>query len=215
MKPRRQSHSHPKLRLALALAVAMSATALQAQNTAPGNNRTTDRREARLAPDDTRRPTPSRPQIPRRRGDGDLLKDLREANPEQFRELMELREKDPEQFRRQVRSLLRRRMETKHHQRFEEEEERIHDLAQAYREAASDREKDEIRAELRAELEKVFTERLAERRERLEDMKARLQEIETALERRENSKTEIIDSHLEDLLKTPELRWRMHMPPPE
>jgi exonuclease VII large subunit len=193
----------------------MSATALQAQNTAPRDSRSTDRRQVRLAPDATRRPTPPRPQIPRRRGDGDLLKDLREANPEQFRELMELREKDPEQFRQQVRSLLRRRMENKHHQRFEEEEKRIDDLAEAYHDAASDQKKDDIRAELRAELEKVFAERLAERRERLEDMKARIKEIETALDRRENSKKEIIDSHLEDLLKTPELRWRMHMPPTE
>ena len=140
------------------------------------------------------------------------LGDMREEQPERYRELRELRKNDPEAFREEMRnrvhSVMKKRQQT-WHQQFDEE---LRETVKQYQDAETNEQRDAARAEVRELLASIFDERLQDQEQRLTEMKRRLETIQDALNRRKQSRDEIIETRLDQLLRDPELRWDMSLP---
>lgn len=142
----------------------------------------------------------------------DWLERFRTEQPEEYRELMELRETNPEAFREQLRNHMRDLVKRVRGESLSDQEQELHELARQYREAETEAERRRLRETLRDGLTELFDDRIRSQRERLEDMRARLEEVEAAIERREEHRDEIIDTRVDELLRDPELRWHMELP---
>ena len=81
-------------------------------------------------------------------------------------------------------------------------EERIADLARAYREADTQGRKD-LRAELRQQLDEVFDLREAQRRSHIEEAEKRLAALQEALALRRKNRREIVRRRLNELTRDP------------
>lgn len=158
------------------------------------------------------RATESHRHAQKRAGGMQLLDQFKKDSPEEFRELMELREEDPAAFRLRLRKHMKEAAKRRRERISPQREKQVRALVEEWRQAETDAEKEKVRSKLRTELGEVFDEKIARSRKRLEDMKRRMQEIEQALDRRTDKREKIIENHVDDLLRAPELRWEMNMP---
>ena len=88
-----------------------------------------------------------------------------------------------------------------------EAEDRLRTLAQQYHAAEGDEAKAEIKADLEKAIDEAFEVKLEMQQEQMERMRKQLEEMEKRLEERKADKAEVCAERLEQLLKSPRLRW--------
>jgi hypothetical protein len=134
-----------------------------------------------------------------------IIMQMRNENPEEYRELMILMRENPEQFRERIQELSEERGGAQNDMR--EAEDRLRTLAQQYHAAEGDEAKTEIKADLEKAIDEAFEVKLEMQQDQMERMRKQLQEMEKRLEERKADKAAVCADRLEQLLKNPRLRW--------
>lgn len=131
-----------------------------------------------------------------------LRKMLGNMSPEEIERLKNLHKENPEAFKEEMRK------------RFQEgkcsmggDSKEVQELIQKYQQTEDIDEKDNCRNQIRECLRKQFRERMEINRKRLEETENRIKELRRKLEDRQKRAEEIIEEHLRDLTKDPDLRW--------
>ncbi len=137
------------------------------------------------------------------------MQHFKEANPEQYEELMQLREKDPQAFRERMRDVMRQQLAGRDGEknRMRELSERQRDLARQYQEAEDPERKEQIRTELREVVEKAFDERVEYHRDRLERMEKEIERLKDHIKQRVSLKDEIVERRISELTEKSMLDW--------
>ncbi len=158
-----------------------------------------------------------------------LMQHWKERNPEEFERMKALREQDPEAFRRELEVKLQEAREARGQgRRFMEEmggrggpggerepmspemraaENKIRQIAQAWRKASTEEEKARLAAELKGALNTMFDQREQMRATRLADMEKKLNELRAAMEERKARRDDIIEKRLHELTGDDTLAW--------
>lgn len=158
-----------------------------------------------------------------------LMQHWQKENPEEFARMKKLREEDPQAFRAELHRKLQearkarggRRMDGEFvrpgggpggdfdpgNPQMKEAEDKIRDLAQAWRSAPTEEEKQKVKTELVTALNEAFDVREQVRRERLAQMEKKLAELRTSLEQRTAQRQAIIEKRLNELTEGEKLVW--------
>lgn len=158
-----------------------------------------------------------------------LMQHWQKQNPEEFERMKKLREEDPQAFREELHRKLQEARKERGGRRMDGEfgrpgagpggdfdpgnpqmkiaEDKIRDLAQAWRSAATDEEKQQVKADLVSALNQAFDLREQVRRERLAQMEKKLAELRSNIEQRSAQRQAIIDKRLGELTEDEKLVW--------
>lgn len=137
---------------------------------------------------------------------------LKEKDPKKAAELDALRTADPDAFGGQMREVVKQYMKEKHPdvvariRELREAEQRTRSLVEQVRKEQDPTKKDEIRAALREELRKEFERRQRARKEEVAKLETRLGDLKAKLEQRTETKDELIEARMADLIEGQETR---------
>ncbi|MHC4663711.1 MAG: hypothetical protein ACYS8W_18785 [Planctomycetota bacterium] len=151
-------------------------------------------------------------------GEKKILALLKENNPGWFRELMELRRRDPHAYQRALREA---QHEAEEFARLEKEDpetaklirknnqltKRMFELAEKYKHADNDAEKEMIRNELRGVLNDLFDVRLKKWLLKIKQLEREIEELKKEEKEYRDNKKEIIEEKLKELLGSEKRRF--------
>lgn len=127
---------------------------------------------------------------------------LGNMSPEEIERLKNLHKENPEAFKEEIRKKFQERKCSMGGTSKE-----VQELIQKYQQAENLDEKENCRNQIRECLRKQFKEKMEINRKRLEETENRIKELREKLEERQKRAEEIIEEHLRDLTKDPDLRW--------
>lgn len=135
------------------------------------------------------------------------LENMKNENPEEYERLSNLRQSNPTEFRQEMlkRHLERRRDKVRRDSKHEEE---TLELAEQFRKAETDEEKNDLREKLKEAVYNAFDANLRSSQERIERMEKELQKLREHLERRKAKKERICEARILDLTLDEELQWK-------
>ncbi|OPZ28997.1 MAG: hypothetical protein BWZ02_01114 [Lentisphaerae bacterium ADurb.BinA184] len=137
----------------------------------------------------------------------DWMERMRAENPEEFERLRQLREQNPEQFREEVRGRVRERLEGNFQARLSPPERECTELSRQFHEAATPEAKEQLKGRIEAAVDKAFDARLAQQKEMLANMEKQLRQLREEIEAREQNKAAVCTRRVDELTADPRLRW--------
>ncbi len=151
-----------------------------------------------------------------------FLEHLKDENPEKFEDLMRLKEENPDLFREKLREHVgefiknkqrkgRERMDPETRERMKERgelEKQSMRLAEQYRGAETDEEKQTIAEDMKAVLVRAFDMKLLNQQKNVERLEKRLKELKDLLNKRKESRDDVIQKRFDELTgKAEHLKW--------
>lgn len=151
-----------------------------------------------------------------------FLEHLKDENPEKYEDLMRLRKENPDLFREKLKEHIgefiknkrgrgRERMDPETRERMKEIgglEKQSMELAKQYRGAETDEEKQSIAGDLKQVLVRTFDMKLLNQQKNMERLEKRLEELKNLLEKRKESRNDVIQKRFDELTgKTEHMKW--------
>ncbi len=116
-------------------------------------------------------------------------------------ELKRLQQEDPKAFREEIKKLVRR-----HQRETDKEQKQLRELANKAKMAKGD-ERKKLVQKLKKLVASVFDRRMKDNWKRYKNAAKRLQELKSALKKREQHRDDIVAGKVDSLLKDPALKW--------
>ncbi len=123
-------------------------------------------------------------------------------SPEEMQELQKLHKENPDKVREEIKKKIAEKRKN-----WEEENKKMQELSEKYKNASTETEKEEIKNSMREKLKEQFNKKMEMNRKGLEHAEKKLGQLRNKFTERQKKADSIIEEKIRELTRDPDLAW--------